>query len=187
MSDEIINPDPTTINIPPPPSQIHKFHTLEHPLSAQQRLAIHLLVHGKPDREVADTIKLDRSTITRWRLYHPTFRTQLNRQREALWLNQTDLLRSMMQDALHTLQTHLSSQSERSAFRAAVSIIRLALKIGPPSGPTDEYDLLKQHRLREISENKKHESEMTWPIPKEHLDILRNYFLKKSANLPLEP
>src|SRR5947207_4173776 len=116
MSDEIINPESTTTNNREPPSEIHKIHTLEHPLSAEQRLAIHLLVHGKPDREVAETIKLDRSTITRWRLYHPTFRTQLNRQREALWLNHTDLLRSMMQNALHILQNHLASESERSSF-----------------------------------------------------------------------
>src|SRR5439155_19192574 len=127
MSDEIITTESTTTNIPDPPSEIHKIHTFEHPLSAEQRLAIHLLVHGKPDREVADTVKLDRSTITRWRLYHPTFKTQLNRQREALWLNHTDFLRSMMQDALRLLQNHLASQSERSSFRAAVSIIRLAL------------------------------------------------------------
>src|SRR6267142_868307 len=154
MSDPTTS-DITTTNAPSPPPEIHKIHTREHPLTPQQRLAIHLLLQGQTDQQVADAVRLERSSITRWRLYHPTFRAELNRQREALWLNHADRIRAIAATALNVLQNHLSSTSERSAFRAAISILRLAAKIAPPIGPTDEFDLrhaspprLLRHRLR---------------------------------------
>ncbi|HEV8607537.1 MAG TPA: helix-turn-helix domain-containing protein [Tepidisphaeraceae bacterium] len=157
----------------------------ENALSHRKRLAIQLLLHGHNDQQVADAIKVARTTITRWRLYHPTFQTELNRQRQALWQNQADRLRFMMASALDTLQSHLASNSERAAFRSAVNIVRLAARITPPAGPTDEYEFLKQYFLCEYKERSQYEHLMDWPIPKEQLDQLRDYLLKKSANQPL--
>ena len=49
----------TSTNATPPPPEIHKIHTREHPLTAEQRLAIHLLLQGQPDQQVADNVHLD--------------------------------------------------------------------------------------------------------------------------------
>src|SRR5438105_7273391 len=124
--------DITTTNVASPPPEIHKIHTREHPLTAEQRLAIHLLLQGQPDQQVADAVHLERSTITRWRLYHPLFQTELNRHRQALWLNHADRLRALAASALDVIQTHLASTSERSAFRAAINILKLAARVTPP-------------------------------------------------------
>src|SRR6266850_2111821 len=176
--------DITTTNIPSPPPEIHKIHTREHPLTPQQRLAIHVLLQGQTDQQTADAVRLERSSITRWRLYHPTFRAELNRQREALWLNHADRIRAIAATALNVLQNHLSSTSERSAFRAAISILRLASKIAPPIGPTDEFDLLKDYLLQEHREDQRCSSEIRWPPRKKDLDELRDYLIRKSTNLP---
>jgi hypothetical protein len=188
MSENQVTSVQESTNNHSPPQKCRKMHTLEKSLSAKKRLAIQLLVFGHSDQDVADKIGVNRTTINRWRLYHPTFQTELNRQRQSLWLNQADRLRSMISAALNILQSHLASQSERASFRAAVSIIRLAARLSHPSGPTDEYDLLKQYRLREHAEQMKYESEMSsWPIPKEDLDNLREYLLRKAKNQPLDP
>src|SRR5258706_7888421 len=177
-------PEPTTTTDQPPRPEIHKIHTLEHPLSSEQRLAIHLLLLGQTDQNVADAVHLERSSITRWRLYHPTFRAELNRQREALWLNHADRIRAIAASALDVLQNHLSSTSERSSFRAAISILRLAAKIAPPIGPTDEWDLLAQHLVEDVREDQRHGGDMRWPPRKKDPDDRRDYLLRKSANLP---
>ncbi len=174
----------TTTNDTTPPPEIHKIHTLEHPLSASQRLAIHLLLLGQTDQQVADSVHLERSSITRWRLYHPTFRAELNRQREALWLNHVDRIRAMAATALSVLQNHLSSPTERSSFRAAINILKLAARFSPPPGPTDEYQLLKEYFLAEHHEKERYRFQMDWPPSKKDLDDLREYFVRKSANQP---
>src|SRR5258706_2852981 len=174
----------TTTNAPSPRPEIHKIHTREHPLTSEQRLAIHLLLLGQTDQNVADAVHLERSSITRWRLYHPTFRAELNRQREALWLNHADRIRAIAASALDVLQNHLSRTSERSSFRAAISILRLAAKITPPIGPTDEWDLLAQHLVDDVREDQRYGGNMRWPPRKKDPDDRRDYLLRKSANLP---
>ena len=185
MSDPTTS-DLTTTNTPSPPPRIHKIHTAQHPLSAEQRLAIQLFLLGKTDQQVADSVHLERSTITRWRLYHPLFQTELNRQRQALWLNHADRLRAMAATALDVIQSHLASSSERSSFRAAINILKLAARIAPPIGPTDEYRLLMDYLRAERLEAEKYQ-QIYWPPRKEALDELREYLLKKSADIPLEP
>jgi hypothetical protein len=174
----------TTTNTPSPPPKIHKIHTRQHPLSTEQRLAIELFLLGKTDQQVADAVHLERSTITRWRLYHPLFQTELNRQRQALWLNHADRLRAMAATALDLIQSHLASSSERSSFRAAINILKLAARIAPPIGPTDEYRLLMDYLRAERLEARKYE-DICWPPRKQDLDDLRDYLQKKSADLPL--
>jgi hypothetical protein len=185
MSDPTTS-DLTTTNTPPLPPKIHKIHTRQNPLSDEQRLAIQLFLLGKTDQQVADAVHLERSTITRWRLYHPLFQTELNRHRQALWLNHADRLRAMAASALDVIQGHLASSSERSSFRAAVNILKLTARIAPPIGPTDEYRLLMDYLRAERLEAEKYQ-QIFWPPRKEALDELREYLLKKSADLPLEP
>jgi hypothetical protein len=186
MSDQITTSTPSTTNEISPDPVCYKRYKRAHALAAEQKLAIHLLLRGHTDQQVADTVKVHRVTLTRWRLYHPLFQTELNRQRQALWHNQADRLRSLLAPSIDLLQSHLSSASERSSFRAAVSLIRLAIKLGAPTGPTDEYRLLMDYLRAERLEAEKYQ-QIFWPPRKEALDELREYLLKKSADLPLEP
>jgi len=189
MNDQITTPDQsiTNANSPAPICyKTDKAYKRITTLSAEQKIAIHLLLAGHTDQHVADTIKVHRTTITRWRIYHPLFQTELNRQRQAHWHNQADRLRALLSPSLDLLQSHLASPSERSSFRAAVSLVRLALKLGSPTGPTDEYRLLMDYLRAERLEVEKYQ-QIYWPPSKEALDDVREYLLKKSADLPLEP
>ena len=48
-----------------------------HGLTLAQQNAVDLLAAGKNDTETADALKLNRVTVTRWRLYSPEFRAAL--------------------------------------------------------------------------------------------------------------
>jgi hypothetical protein len=187
MSDQLVTLDKTMLGVIRTQRNCYKRYRRENELSSAQIIVIHFLVRGHTDQEAADAAHVHRTTVTRWRLYHPTFQTELHRQREALWLNNLDRLRALMTRALDTLQRQLSSNSERAAYRAAASLLRVAARFGPPSGPTDEYHLLKEFYLAEHRETERYENQMNWPIPKENLDALREYLILKSHNLPLEP
>jgi hypothetical protein len=189
MNDKITTLDGSTTNaVAPDPIcyKTDKAYKRVNTLSAEQSIAIHLLLAGQTDQQVADTVKVHRTTLTRWRLYHPLFQAELNRQRQALWHNQADRLRSLLAPALDVLQMHLHSASERSSFRAAVSLVRLAIKLGTPTGPTDEYLLLKDYYLADWRDQKKHEDHLQWPVPKDYLDDVRDYLHKKSAGIPFQ-
>jgi hypothetical protein len=188
MNTEITTTDKSTTNEPSSVPTCYKTdmsYKRITALSAEQKIAIHLLLAGQSDQQVAAVAGVHRTTIARWRIYHPLFQTELNRQRQALWHNQADRLRSMLAPALDLLQSHLASPSERSSFRAAVSLIRLAIKLGAPSGPTDEYQLLKEYYLADHREQQRYGQETHWPVPKEYLDDLRVYLHKKSADIPI--
>jgi hypothetical protein len=174
------------INVPPADPICYNRYKRANALSAEQSIAIHLLLRGHTDQKVADTVRVHRTTITRWRIYHPLFQTELNRQRQALWHNQADRLRSLLAPALDLLQSHLASASERSSFRAAVSLVRLAIKLGQPTGPTDEYQLLKEYYLADVREEQRYAQQTAWPVPKQYLDDLRDYLHKKSADIPIQ-
>ena len=180
---QLENRSDAPVKPPQPPTR----PKLEHPLSRKKKQAISLLLEGHSDQAVADRLGVHRTTISRWRLYHPTFRTHLNRQRIALWTNHADRLRAMMAQALDTLQAHLASSTERSSFRAAVNIVKLAARIAPPPGPADEYELLKQIHWEHCAERDRYGNQgLPWPVPKEDLDDFREYLLKKAANIPLD-
>ena len=51
-------------------------------LQPRQQDAIELLLLGRSDHAVAQAVKVHRVTVTKWRLYDPAFRAELNRRRE---------------------------------------------------------------------------------------------------------
>src|SRR6266511_1400580 len=53
------------------------------PLSPEQENTIDLLIMGKPDREVAECLRIARETVTRWRHEHPLFVAEMNAGRRA--------------------------------------------------------------------------------------------------------
>jgi hypothetical protein len=105
-------------------------------LSPEQLSAIELLLTGATDQHVADSIGRHRVTVTRWRLYHPQFRSALYlRQRDA-YRGAADAMRGILPMALDTLRDQLRVGQGRGAI--AVSVLHKAGLITPTTlGATD--------------------------------------------------
>ena len=82
MNDKITTTDASTTNANSHNPICYNRYNRTNALSAEQSIAIHLLLAGHTDQKVADTVKVHRTTLTRWRLYHPLFQAELNRQRQ---------------------------------------------------------------------------------------------------------
>jgi|SRR6266545_5434295 len=102
-------------------------------LSVEQQHAIALLLVGAPDRVVAEKIGRHRVTVTRWRLYDPAFRAELDRRRTELWGNTLDGLRALLPEALGAL-SHELRKSPKSGRLALDFLARAGLMGKPYSG-----------------------------------------------------
>lgn len=112
----------------------------QHGLTVEQQNAIDLLVTGKTDLETADAVGVNRVTVSKWRLYDPTFQAALNARRQEVWGSAADKLRSLVPKALDALATAMESGN----VLAAVTIIKAAAldKLPPPSGLTDPEQMI---------------------------------------------
>jgi hypothetical protein len=96
----------------------------QHGLTIEQQNAIDLLVQGETDAATAEVVRVNRSTVTKWRLYDPHFQAELNRKRTEVWGNSVDRLRGLLPRALDALEEELRGGKQR--WRAAVEILRLS-------------------------------------------------------------
>lgn len=110
-------------------------------LTVQQRNAIDMLVTGCTDREAAEAAGLNRSTVTKWRLYHPAFQAELEVQRRATWGAAREKLRSLTMNAVNTLEELMASPGVDHAdrIRIAVEVLKLT-KLGEGMNPRGETD-----------------------------------------------
>jgi len=99
--------------------------------------AIDLLVCGKSDAVVATETGVHRTTITRWRLYHPPFIAELNRRRAEVWTNGADRLRAMIPEALEVLASVMANEHSPYRVKAAVEVLKLATPGTAILGPMD--------------------------------------------------
>ena len=113
-------------------------------LSVRQENAIDLLITGKTDIEVAETVGVNRVTVTKWRNYHPGFQAELNRRRHNLWGSAAERLRSLVPKALDVVADELDKGSDK--FRVAVQVLKLAGldQFEPPTGPADPDTILDE-------------------------------------------
>ena len=95
-----------------------------HKLSVQQLNAIDLIVTGYSDREVAEKVGVNRSTVTRWRNYHPAFIAELNIQREALWGSAKVRIRSLLPEAVDPVAEAIIDKGDSNRVRYALELIR---------------------------------------------------------------
>jgi hypothetical protein len=108
--------------------------------------AVDLLAAGKTDTEAAALLRLDRTTISKWRLYDPVFQAALNRRRAEVWSCGVDRLRSLIPKALDALADALEDREHPHRVKAAAELLRLvpladgALAIGP----TDVDDVVRR-------------------------------------------
>jgi transposase-like protein len=149
-------------------------------LSDKQLAAIDLLASGLSDSDIALAIDINRRTLYRWRQHNPLFQAELNRRRQALWQNSADRLRSLLSPALDILEKQLKDPYDRTAFRAAINVLRLAgtKKIAPPAGPDDEDQILKNLVLAERREENFTQGYDCPPTRDELNDMLRHMLQK---------
>ena len=92
-------------------------------LSERQLVAIDRMLQGAGDAEVAAELRVERSTVYRWRTGHPAFHVELERRRRQVMRQSVDRLRSLMPAALGILQQQMNDP--KTALRAAAILLRL--------------------------------------------------------------
>lgn len=96
---------------------------LKRELSVAQQNAIDLLVGGATDREAAEKVGVTRQTVNTWRNHDVVFITQLNARRLEIWGASLDKLRSLLPEALNTLEGAIMVSRDP---KIALQIIHLA-------------------------------------------------------------
>jgi hypothetical protein len=86
------------------------------PLSIEQRSAIDLLIIGRSDGEVAETLGLHRSTVWGWRTQHLVFQSELEQACGALWRFSAERLRGMMTQALENIAGAIAKGDVKASF-----------------------------------------------------------------------
>lgn len=110
-------------------------------LKIEQENAIDLLILGKTDAEVGQTVGVRREQIWRWRNEHPYFQAELNRRRADLWRGAQERLRHLVGQAVDVIETAVKGGD----LRAAVELLKackLYGEVGAPTGHTDPDAIL---------------------------------------------
>ena len=94
-------------------------------LSINQEQAIHLLLTGLNDKEVAAELEIARQTVTNWRNHDSTFIASLNSERKAVWQANQERLRSLVARSIDVLTNCLESENERIRQSTAVQILKV--------------------------------------------------------------
>ena len=105
-------------------------------LNIEQENAIDLLIQGKSDREVAESVNVSRQTVTQWRNHDAPFVAALNARRHEVWGTQTERLRTLVEQAVGVLESDLNSEDMRLRQTAAVHILKVVGLCGLDLGPT---------------------------------------------------
>jgi len=92
-------------------------------LTPEQLNAIDLLIFGKTDKEVAESIGVGRNTISKW-YKNAFFIAELNARREELWKDAKLRLKSLAHEAADVLSNGLHSSDEKVAIASAVHILK---------------------------------------------------------------
>lgn len=107
-------------------------------LSIEQENAIDWLIQGKRDREVAEAVKVNRSTVNHWRNHDAVFIAELNARREELWNCETERLRTLVEKAVDVLKSDLDSEDLKLRQSAAVHLLRAVGLYGADLKPTGQ-------------------------------------------------
>jgi DNA-binding CsgD family transcriptional regulator len=127
--------------MPTKPTNPDKGSQAPRPLTVQQLNAIDLLLLGKSDGEVAQTLGLHRETIWQWRHNRVLFVAELNRRRCELFVGAQRRLLSLVHRAIDTLEAAIAEGSIKDAWELlrATGIYGATL-IQEPTNPEDLLD-----------------------------------------------
>ncbi|MDD5453443.1 MAG: phBC6A51 family helix-turn-helix protein [Candidatus Bipolaricaulis sp.] len=92
--------------------------------SVKQENAVDLLVTGKTDTEVAEAVGVTRQTVNEWKNHDPVFVAALNERREELWRSGREHLRSLVVQAVKTLENDLNGPDPKLRQLAAVHVLK---------------------------------------------------------------
>jgi hypothetical protein len=116
-------------------------------LNARQLRAVDLVAGGGSDRDVAEVLGCDASTVWRWRTGNPAFGAALNARRHELWEHSLDRVRALVPRALDVVEQAIDAGDSR----AAMALLKLAglgsIDLGA-IGPS-EAGLIAQEQERE--------------------------------------
>jgi hypothetical protein len=83
----------------------------EQGLTIEQLNAIDLLITGKTDQEVADEVRVNRVTVTKWRNYDIYFQAELNKRRKGIWSASLDKMRALVPKAMERLEKEIDNEN----------------------------------------------------------------------------
>ena len=104
-------------------------------LTPQQEQAAALAAEGKTVEKVAEQIGADAATVATWRA-SPYFVAEVSRRQQAAWASAQDRLRSLVPQALGTLEQAVQGGD----LRAVVEVLKAAGVYGKASAPSGEVD-----------------------------------------------
>ena len=120
------------------------------PLSIEQQNAIDLLILGKSDKEVADAVGVNRTTIWEWRTAHPIFMATLERRRAEVWRQPQERLRSLLSKAVE----NLGQAVESGDLKSSVEVLKAVGMYGDGTmnaiGEQDPEKLIRQQAEAQV-------------------------------------
>jgi transposase-like protein len=92
-------------------------------LDEKQLIAIELLLRGKSNKAIAQSLDVTPRTLYNWR-QDELFDHELSRRRNQLWSDAAERLRAMIHPSLDVLEQQLHDNYDRARFRAANAVLR---------------------------------------------------------------
>ena len=122
-------------------------------LNAQQQQTLGLLATGLRIEEIAETLKVHRSTIWRWR-QDPEFIAQWNQILTDTREEQTRSLLELQQEAIEALRGCLRSENDIVRLRASLSVLEKveSLSVGSTDSEEVQRDQIQAVKLRRMCE-----------------------------------
>lgn len=94
-------------------------------LTPQQEAAVRMMLDGKSDGEISQTLKMRRQTINGWRNHNMEFMLELKLKREQAWERQQEKLSQAVEKALDILMEYLEHEDEVVRFKTALFLLQL--------------------------------------------------------------
>jgi hypothetical protein len=114
-------------------------------LTLVQQSAVDLLAAGKNDTETAELLKVNRVTVTRWRLYSPEFRAALAVRRADIWGAAAARLQALIPKAVDALAEAFDSAPADERRELALRLLKLVGPIPYPAvGSFDPDDYVRE-------------------------------------------
>jgi putative insertion element HTH domain-containing protein len=120
------------------------------PLSIEQQNAIDLLILGKSDKEVAEAVGVNRTTMWEWRTAQPLFMATLERRRAEVWRQPQERLRSLLSKAVE----NLGQAVESGDLKASIEVLKAVGMYGDGTmnaiGEQDPEKLIRQQAEAQV-------------------------------------